>query len=438
MPRHRKVEKWADIVRELALDLSEPLSYVTADDVKRITGEEPRLMASMTARKRLPEVFRDYGVFLLPVSDKQYVIVKGKGYHELEEIESYPRRFRARLPFELTTLAYGSGESRYLNHADSSGLLSHFSGVGELHPTLGGKMRTGVFEFRVDGSPDIRVEGAQIEIDAGYEGREDVLLFEAKVGKWRTFIIRQLYYPYRTIQGATPKNVRSFFFLADRVTKTYNLWEYRFTDPFDYETLSLVKAASFVIETTEPPLEALEAIEPDPKLDIVPQANDFQKVADFPLRVYSGVDTAKQWAEAYDITVRQGSYYREAAEAMGLVRLEAGHYAITQDGQRYIRMNQQQRGDFLAERLLKIPIVNKVFRLVQERPRRGVSKEDIASLIQKISHLGGTTPMRRASTILAYFKWMARATGAVVVRKGVIYPRQATLNSYASGAKRDA
>ncbi len=77
MPRHRKVEKWADIVQEMALDLSQPLSYVTAEDIKRITGEEPRLMASMDAQKRLPKVFQDHGVFLLPVSDREYTIVKG-------------------------------------------------------------------------------------------------------------------------------------------------------------------------------------------------------------------------------------------------------------------------------------------------------------------------------------------------------------------------
>lgn len=430
MPRHRKVEKWSQIVAELGLDLNQPVSSVTANDIKRITGEEPRLMASMDARRRVPKVFRDHGAFLLPVSDGSYVIVRGKGYHDLEPIESEPRRFRARIPFDLTTLAYGSGENRYLLHAYNAGLLNHFTGVAEMHQTVGGKMRTGQFEFRVDGSPSIRVDGAQIEIDVGYEGLDDVLLFEAKAGRRSTFIIRQLYYPFRTIRERTPKDVRSFFFLADRKTKTYSLWEYRFEDPFDYETLKLVKAENFVIETVEPPVDALEAVEPDPAFDTVPQADDFQKVADFPLRVYSGIVTARQWAEAYEIAERQGNYYREAAETMGLVTYEDDYYALTAEGRRYVRMDPKQRGDFLARRMLRIPIMNRVFQMVRERPQRGVGREEIAALIERTSHLSGTTPMRRASTVLSYFRWLARTTGAVLIRDGRIYPRPPRLEDF--------
>src|SRR5207245_1830672 len=116
----------------------------------------------------LPRIFREHGLFILPVGSDRYVLVKGKGYHDLERIEGEPRRFPARLPFDMAMLAYGTGETRYLLHAYHAGLLSDFTGVREMYQTAGGKMGTGDFEFRVDGSDMIPVEGAGMEIDAGF------------------------------------------------------------------------------------------------------------------------------------------------------------------------------------------------------------------------------------------------------------------------------
>jgi hypothetical protein len=43
-------------------------------------------MAKMDRYEQLPKVFRDNNIVLFPVSRKGYAIVKGKGYHELEEM----------------------------------------------------------------------------------------------------------------------------------------------------------------------------------------------------------------------------------------------------------------------------------------------------------------------------------------------------------------
>ena len=83
---NRKIEKWSDLIRGLNIDMSKCVNYVTAKQIKQITNEEPRLMAKMDRIENLPKVFRDNNAFLLPVSRKQYVIVKGKGYHKLEPI----------------------------------------------------------------------------------------------------------------------------------------------------------------------------------------------------------------------------------------------------------------------------------------------------------------------------------------------------------------
>ncbi|MDR2659374.1 MAG: hypothetical protein LBC27_05220 [Spirochaetaceae bacterium] len=46
----------------------------------------------------------------------------------------------------------------------------------------------------------IIVESVQTEVDAGYEGKNQIVLIEAKNSQTKNTIIRQLYYPYRQWQ----------------------------------------------------------------------------------------------------------------------------------------------------------------------------------------------------------------------------------------------
>ncbi len=425
-------ECWNHLVEGLGLDLSHAVNYVGAEDIDRLCNhQEPRIVASMDKESKLPESFREKGVFVLPVTNDRYAIVHGRGYHELDPIDGEPERFHARLPFRLTTSTYGKGENRYILQAQRSGLLSHFTKTSEMFETLGGKSRVGEFKFRV-GHTELQADGAQMEIDKAYEGRHDVLLFEAKADHRDNFLIRQLYYPYRVVSGITPKKVRCFFFLASPKEETYRIWEYRWKEgeEDDYEAIDLVNSGSFIIEEEEPPIETFESIEPDRLLDIVPQADDIQKIADFPLLVADGIDTSQKWADNYGITSRQGSYYREASEAFGLVSMQDSQYVLTSEGRKYVGMEPVARADFLAERILRIPLMNRVFKMLRENRTRGVGVEEIARLIEQTSHLGGTTPRRRASSVRAYFKWLAQTTGAVVFMDRRIYPRDAGLERF--------
>ena len=78
----RKIEKWQRVIEELKLDVSNEISYVSAAQIKKITGEEPRLMAKIDKFELLPKIFKDNNLFLLPISRSDYVIVKGNGYQK--------------------------------------------------------------------------------------------------------------------------------------------------------------------------------------------------------------------------------------------------------------------------------------------------------------------------------------------------------------------
>ena len=70
----RKIEKWDDIIRQLKLDISKPVNYITAKQIKQTSNEEPRLMAKIDTREKLPQVFRQNNLFLLSVSRKEMLL----------------------------------------------------------------------------------------------------------------------------------------------------------------------------------------------------------------------------------------------------------------------------------------------------------------------------------------------------------------------------
>jgi hypothetical protein len=101
----RKIEKWSDIISQLNIDVSKPINYVTAKQIKKITNEDARLMAKMDRIESLPRVFKENNLFLLPISRKEYTIVRGMGYHNLEKIiDLKPIMYTASLPFPTSTL----------------------------------------------------------------------------------------------------------------------------------------------------------------------------------------------------------------------------------------------------------------------------------------------------------------------------------------------
>ncbi|MFZ0221162.1 MAG: hypothetical protein WAM42_05635 [Candidatus Nitrosopolaris sp.] len=76
---YRKIEKWSDIISQTNIDISKSINYISAKQIKQITNEDARLMTKIDRIESLPKIFRENNLFLLPISRKEYVIVKGKG-----------------------------------------------------------------------------------------------------------------------------------------------------------------------------------------------------------------------------------------------------------------------------------------------------------------------------------------------------------------------
>ena len=226
---------------------------ISADQIKAAcqsftkTGQkEPRLLCKQDSRESRPLVFRQQGLFLLPVNNGQYVIVKGDGYVDVPAIQSPLREYRSKFPFELETSQVGDSEMQHLDRAYALSLVRHFVGDDSLVLTIRGRKYTPRFDF-VAGEFHILAESVQTEVDAGYEGQNRVVLIEAKSGKSNNTIIRQLYYPFRQWQQHTEKPVSTLFF--QRIKQEYHLWHFDFRDPKDYNSIRLLNSARYRIVT---------------------------------------------------------------------------------------------------------------------------------------------------------------------------------------------
>ena len=218
---------------------------VACQHFERTSEKEVRILCKQDTREARPDVFRDRGLFILPVRNGEYSIIKGEGYVDIPPITSAPRDYESSFPFELETSRVGNSEMQHLDYAYALSLIRHFVDDESLVLTIRGRKYTSPFDFVIGGF-DISVQGVQTEVDAGYEGEDKVVLVEAKSSKADNTIVRQLYYPFRQWQIHTKKPVTTLFF--QRVGgNEYHLWHFRFDDPNVYNSIQLVKSGRYRI-----------------------------------------------------------------------------------------------------------------------------------------------------------------------------------------------
>ena len=216
----------------------------SVQDFTSTTEKEVRILCKMDTRKSLPEIMRANELFLLPVKNGEYVLVKGEGYLDIPDIECQTESYSSKLAFDLDTSKIGSSEMQHLDFAYASSLIRTFMDDPSLVLTIRGRKYTPEFNFKI-GKQLIQCKSVQTEVDAGYEGKDKVVLIEAKNSKTKDTIIRQLYYPFRQWSEHTNKDIFLLFF--EKRGREYLIWEYKFTDKQDYNSICLVKSKKYKI-----------------------------------------------------------------------------------------------------------------------------------------------------------------------------------------------
>lgn len=239
----------------LSHDFTSSPFILSSEQIKRAcklfdktSQKEPRILCKQDTREDRPRIFAENNLFILPQKNKFYYILKGEGYVDIPDITSEIQNYEKKLDFELESSQVGDSEMQYLDFAYANSLIRTFMDDPSLVLTIRGRKYTPSFHFNI-GDYSLEVESVQTEVDAGYEGRDTIVLIEAKNTSASNTIIRQLYYPYRQWQINTTKTVVPVFFEKRNIDgeNIFYIWQYAFTDSNNYNSIELVKSGRFRI-----------------------------------------------------------------------------------------------------------------------------------------------------------------------------------------------
>lgn len=393
--------------------------------------QEARLAVKFDYSDARPELFVKNNLSILPITRGDYYISHINAYHNFEldisEITYLmaPEHIRS---LDVTSI---NSESKALNMAYISGILADFLEDESLLPTVSGRMSSESFAFYAnvvgesvtDEDSAVTVENSQIEIDGAYEGVKSLALMEAKRDLTDNFLIRQLYYPFRTWQQKMDeKPVRPVFLIYSN--SIFYLYEYRFTELQHYNSLELVKHKRYCLEDTHISVEDVQKVlktirfKKEPNIQF-PQANSFERVINICELLYIN-DVEKNFiTEEYSFDARQSSYYLDAARYLGLVDKSQdleGHdcYTLTKLGKSLFSMSYKQRQLKLIETILSYKSFYLTFEAYRNNNNEMPSKAEIVSYIRQAGVVdpktglpySDSTNKRRASTVSAWVRWI--------------------------------
>ncbi|MBR4511698.1 MAG: hypothetical protein IKO59_02750 [Bacteroidales bacterium] len=228
---------------------------LTAEQIKKAcqgftktTEKEVRILCKQDERNSRPQIFKEKGLFILPKHNGSYFILKGEGYLDVPDITSPIKDYHKKLNFDLLSSEIGDSEMQHLDYAYANSLIRTFMDDESLVLTIRGRKYTPTFSCIINGFK-LEISSVQTEVDAGYEGKDKIVLIEAKNSASTNTIIRQLYFPYRQWQDQTGKTVYPLFFEKRIINheKIYYIWQFEFTDKNDYNSIRLVKSSRYRI-----------------------------------------------------------------------------------------------------------------------------------------------------------------------------------------------
>lgn len=400
---------------------------------------QSRLMTKFDSRKDLPKIFKELGLSILPISRGSYKIGKFNIFHDFEDYDT-PKRVDSikeiSFPNYIETINPNliTSESTAVLCADLCSILNFFTNEDKLFNTIGGRMGSGSFDFTIkekDKVFNFNVENAQIEIDAGYEGYESIYLIEAKNILSKDFVVRQVYYPYRTWLGKSiHKDIRNVYLTYSN--GIFYIREYAFENELDPKSIKLINSERYSIINKELTLDYIkELLKGDlPTLNSqgapFPQADDFNKVVNLceelikhqSLAYNNDEDQANSKAglykeeisEIFEFTSRQADYYANAARFLGLVSIDRKLVRLTELGYKIIQLPLTEKQiEFTKLILSSIPFAKVFEAYLNNSGNLGIST--VMSIVEScdIENLNteADTFPRRCLTVKSWIEWIA-------------------------------
>lgn len=392
--------------------------HIQASQIKEV--REPRFMAKFDCSNQLPRPFRENNINILPTSSSSYVLSDFLLYEPVPEmcdtVTQVPRPY-----FETVN---ERSESNVINQLLLSKILDRFLDTKELQETFNGKQRSGDFDFVVDTvrgeKRGVRVRGALIEIDGGFEDANTIVIMEAKNKLFDDFIVRQLYYPYRAWKDEVTKPIRLLYVVY--FNEIYALHEYRFTDPNDYSSIELVRSGFYTfVDDMLISFDELDAIrktsEPENQNIPFPQCDKFERIISLMETLNEqGAMTASEIAEAMEFTDRQADYYYNGGAYLGLFEKDADKKRkLTRMGELIARMAYKPRQLALVRQILRHDMFKDLYDEMRENEAIPSLERIMEIMRGYCTDFGEPMLRRRGQTVAAWLRWITKLTEITII-----------------------
>lgn len=341
---------------------------ITSSEINKF--REARLMTKFDHKRNLPILFEKHNLSILPITRGSYIISQFDAYKGLDydgSIETIEVPF----PTEIESIDINNiySEATALNCAYTTGMINHFLEEEYTYPTVSGRMSSTSFSFNIRNIANgkdftVDVSNSQVEIDGGFEGRNKLMLVEAKNSISSDFLVRQLYYPYRLWENKVNKEVIPVFMTYSN--DVFSFFEFRFENPFEYNSLALVKQINYVIASEEITLD--DIIDTFMKVNLVeeprvsyPQADSFERVINLLEMLMEDERDREYLTHTLDVHQRQTNYYTSAGMYLGLIEKKAEDglivYYLSNEGKRIMGLAYKQKYLSIVEKNIAEPFV---------------------------------------------------------------------------------
>lgn len=395
---------------------------LNSKNLKTIGKREPRLMAKIESRETLPEIFRKNNLCILPNKSRgSYTIGHFDAFEQLDytgiKEESIPiadHRYDTLNPCSITK------EPSLILSAFNYGILDRIADDQQVKMTNFGRESTPEFEFTIDNIVDranpytIEVNRSQLEMDGVFESEDYVINIEAKMVQRSNFLARQLYYPFRLLNTQTEKKILNVFMTYSE-SGSVCTHVYSIQDDNCYNSFNLISAVKYnffeelSIREISGIIYSTEVV--DDRFDcIFPQADSMDKIFDA-IRIISSNPGIIDFDLAYTMSVtgRQGGYYGNACEYLGLTyrvrdrNVFRNH--ISPLGKSILESDLKSRNMLMIRCIVRHRIFNVFAR--QQLECDSIDKAEIAKWIGEHYKVNdSSTSNRRSSTVKRWIDWI--------------------------------
>lgn len=400
---------------------------ISSEEIKKV--REPRLMAKFDYENQLPHIFSKNKLAILPISRGSYLISNFKAYHNLEEKTKETHYFQ--FPDFIESLDFNNitSESQAINCAYITGILTDFLEDDNLCPTVHGRMGSGQFDFNILNSSkstklDVSINNSQIEIDGAYEGFEFLSLIESKIEYPENFLVRQLYYPFRTWNDSVNKQIKNIFLVYSN--GIFSLYEYVFTDEYCYNSLKLVKKQNYSLIDGEIDIDDILEIASsikiikEPKIPF-PQADKFERIISLCEVLKEKLLTIEDITVEHSFDSRQSYYYTTAGRYLGLIKktVENGKisFSLSYKGKKIFNLPLKQRQLELVKCILEHNVFLTVLELWLNQGEKPSTDERVQIMKEKKIYgvKSDVTFKRRSRTVGSWLDWILELKNDTII-----------------------